>query len=60
MQSTLRLFLILFLLVPTATWAFPIAVPGTEGEPVIVNTTGDVIATYQGNSALSLFPICCS
>lgn len=31
--------------------AFPIAIPGTEGFPVIVTGTNDVIATYQGNSA---------
>jgi len=31
--------------------AFPIAIAGTEGLPVIVTSTGDVIATYLGNSA---------
>jgi hypothetical protein len=31
--------------------AFPIADPGTEGFSVIVGSTGDVVATYQGNSA---------
>jgi PEP-CTERM motif len=34
----------------TAALAFPIALPGTEGNPVIA-TGGDVIATYVGNSA---------
>lgn len=36
---------------PFIVEAFPIAIPGTEGLPVIVNSTDDVIATYQGNSA---------
>jgi hypothetical protein len=31
--------------------AFPIADPGTEGFLVIVSTTDDVVATYEGNSA---------
>ena len=31
--------------------AFPIAIVGTEGLPVIVTGTGNVIATYRGNSA---------
>src|SRR5678815_45484 len=31
--------------------AFPIAIAGTEGLPVIVGGSGPVIATYQGNSA---------
>jgi hypothetical protein len=35
----------------TAASAFPIAAPGTEGFVVIVTSTDDIIATYQGNSA---------
>jgi hypothetical protein len=31
--------------------AFPIAPPGSEGFPVVVNSTNPIIATYQGNSA---------
>lgn len=31
--------------------AFPIAVSGTEGLSVVVSSTSDVIATYEGNSA---------
>jgi len=31
--------------------AFPIAAPGTEGLPVLVGGTDNVIATYRGNSA---------
>ena len=33
------------------TQAFPIAAAGTEGNAVAVSGTGDIIATYQGNSA---------
>ena len=33
------------------SFAFPIAAPGTEGFEVIVTSTNDIIATYQGNSA---------
>ncbi len=36
---------------PAVLMAFPIAEPGTEGFLVIVNSTDEVIATYQGNSA---------
>ena len=36
---------------PFVTQAFPIATPGTEGLSVIVSSTDDIIATYQGNSA---------
>lgn len=32
-------------------FAFPIAAPGTDGLKVIVSSTSDIIATYQGNSA---------
>lgn len=35
----------------TTASAFPIAIAGTEGLPVIVSSTGDVVATYLGNSA---------
>jgi hypothetical protein len=47
----LKIFLILFLVFPAGVYAFPIAAPGTEGLSVIVNSTADVIATYEGNSA---------
>jgi hypothetical protein len=33
------------------TYAFPIAVPGTEGFSVFVGSTSDIVATYEGNSA---------
>jgi hypothetical protein len=36
---------------PLAASAFPIAAPGTEGLAVLAGSTGDIIATYQGNSA---------
>jgi hypothetical protein len=39
------------LALPAVAEAFPIADPGTEGFSVIVGSTNDVIATYQGNSA---------
>jgi hypothetical protein len=36
---------------PLACFAFPIAAPGTEGLEVLAGGGGDVVATYQGNSA---------
>ena len=42
---------ILVTLVSFAAQAQPIATPGTEGFSVIVNTTGQVFARYEGNSA---------
>ncbi|MBX3616406.1 FxDxF family PEP-CTERM protein [Nitrosomonas sp.] len=36
--------------ISTSAYAFPIAVPGTEGFKVIA-TGGEIIATYEGNSA---------
>jgi len=38
-------------MLPVAVSAFPIAIAGTEGLPVIVTGNNAVIATYQGNSA---------
>ncbi|HWA25520.1 MAG TPA: hypothetical protein VG734_07660 [Lacunisphaera sp.] len=40
-----------FVLSSIAASAFPIALPGTEGFKVIVGSTDDIIATYEGNSA---------
>ena len=45
------LALLLIMTGPLAARAFPIALPGTEGQPVIVSGTDAVVATYQGNSA---------
>ncbi|MBI2529364.1 MAG: PEP-CTERM sorting domain-containing protein [Candidatus Rokubacteria bacterium] len=39
------------LALPGTASAFPIAAPGTEGLKVLVGSTSNVIATYQGNSA---------
>jgi len=39
------------LLAPLSAFAFPIATPGTEGNPVVVSGTDDIIARYEGNSA---------
>lgn len=51
-KSTLIVFaLLLTLALPLAAHSFPIAAPGTEGFVVMVTGTGDVIATYEGNSA---------
>ncbi|HEX8477959.1 MAG TPA: PEP-CTERM sorting domain-containing protein [Telluria sp.] len=36
---------------PLCAFAFPIAAPGTEGLTVLAGTNGDIVATYQGNSA---------
>ncbi|MCI5125870.1 MAG: hypothetical protein D3925_15715 [Candidatus Electrothrix sp. AR5] len=45
------IFLLSLLAVPLTAQAFPVADSGTEGLAVIVNSSDDVIATYQGNSA---------
>jgi len=37
--------------IPVTASAVPVAPPGTEGFSVIVATTGDVIAKYEGNEA---------
>ncbi len=42
---------ILLISIPLSVKAFPIAIPGTEGLQVFVNSTDDIITTYQGNSA---------
>ena len=47
----LAILTVAFALLPVSAQAFPIALPGTEGNMVIVSGTDDVIATYQGNSA---------
>jgi hypothetical protein len=36
---------------PMAAFAFPIAAAGTEGLTVLAGNSGDIVATYQGNSA---------
>lgn len=41
----------MILAAPVAAFAFPIATPGTEGLNVLAGNTGNVVATYQGNSA---------
>jgi hypothetical protein len=51
MKTLRQLFAMAALAAPLATWAFPIASPGTEGNPVIVSGSGHIIATYEGNSA---------
>lgn len=49
----LKLLIILSFLavLPGVSQAIPIAAPGTEGLSVIVNSTDDILATYQGNTA---------
>jgi len=39
------------LIAPLSAFAFPIAVSGTEGNPVLVGNTANIIARYEGNSA---------
>ena len=51
MRKSLLLACGLALTVASTAGAFPIAIAGTEGLPVIVSGTNPVIATYQGNSA---------
>ncbi len=36
---------------PAAAFAFPIAAVGTEGLTVLAGNAGNIVATYQGNSA---------
>ena len=51
-MKTIRQFLAtVALIAPLSAFAFPIAAPGTEGNPVIVSGTDDIIARYEGNSA---------
>lgn len=51
MRTCARIIVLIAALMATTAYAFPIAAPGTEGLRVIVNQTGNVRATYQGNSA---------
>jgi hypothetical protein len=51
MNASALLATITLSLAATASHAFPIATPGTEGSSVVVASTGHVFATYQGNSA---------
>jgi hypothetical protein len=51
MKFTVKIIAAAAALASLSAQAFPIAVSGTEGYSVVVGTTGDVIATYQGNSA---------
>jgi hypothetical protein len=46
-----KLLAVAALAAPLSALAFPIATPGTEGNPVLVSGSGDIIATYEGNSA---------
>jgi hypothetical protein len=39
------------MIAPLSAFAFPIAAAGTEGNSILVGNTGDIIATYEGNSA---------
>lgn len=39
------------LIAPLSAFAFPIATSGTEGNPVLVGSTANIIARYEGNSA---------
>jgi hypothetical protein len=51
MKTIRQLLATAALIAPLSTFAFPIATPGTEGNPVVVNGTDDIIAKYEGNSA---------
>jgi hypothetical protein len=51
MKSLRTLFAVAALAAPLSALAFPIATPGTEGNSVLVGGSGDIIATYEGNSA---------
>jgi hypothetical protein len=39
------------LVAPLSAFAFPIAAPGTEGNPVLASNAANVIARYEGTSA---------
>lgn len=51
MKTINQLLAIGALLAPLSALAFPIASPGTEGDPVLVGSAADIIAKYEGNSA---------
>lgn len=51
MKPLHKLLAVAALAAPLCALAFPIASPGTEGNPVLVSGSGDIIATYEGNSA---------
>lgn len=51
MRMTKLAFTAIALAASTSAYAFPIAAPGTEGFLVIAGGGGDIIATYEGNSA---------
>jgi hypothetical protein len=51
MNCLVKIASILMAWVSFSAQAQPIATPGTEGFSVIVNTTGQVLARYEGNSA---------
>src|SRR5262245_30385730 len=51
MKIVRQMLAVAALVAPLSAMAFPIALPGNEGNPVIVSGPGDIIATYQGNSA---------
>jgi len=51
-MKTVRQLLAAFALIaPLTAFAFPIAAPGTEGNPVLVGSIANIIARYEGNSA---------
>ncbi len=51
MKTVRQLLAAAALIAPLSAFAFPIAIPGTEGNPVFVGSTDDIIAKYEGNSA---------
>ena len=51
MQTFRQLLAAIALIAPLSAFAFPIAAPGTDGNPVLVGSTSNIIARYEGNSA---------
>ena len=51
MKTVRQLLASIALIAPLSAFAFPIAIPGTEGNPVIVSSIDDIVAKYEGNSA---------
>ncbi|KQV44936.1 PEP-CTERM sorting domain-containing protein [Duganella sp. Root336D2] len=51
MKLLRQLLAAIALIAPLSAFAFPIATTGTEGNPVLVGSTANIVARYEGNSA---------
>jgi hypothetical protein len=51
MKPVRQLLAAIALIAPLSAFAFPIAVAGTEGNPVLAGSTANIVARYEGTSA---------